>query len=231
MLKRTELLSEQLPNDGSFYLNQQLKEANEELKKEGKHGCRCMLKRSGNTVSLQFNWHGQKNLGSSESFTKRGIEAAKQKALKVTAALESGSYSEEWFQTKVLGKEKVIQNPEIQEPTFRELFEKFKVHWEKENKDLKSKKKTYYDRIKPIEKAVDDEPITEAAVKKIIESTKPNSRVRTIAIWGLIEFLEYCDRYEPFKKKIESYQKRNKPVKRPKNIPDDRLIVSIYLTG
>lgn len=110
MLKRTELLSEQLPNDGSFYLNQQLKEANEELKKEGKHGCRCMLKRSGNTVSLQFNWHGQKNLGSSESFTKRGIEAAKRKALKVTAALESGSYSEEWFQTKVLGKENLLRS-------------------------------------------------------------------------------------------------------------------------
>lgn len=227
MSEGSKLVSEKLPNDGSFYLSQQLKEANEDLKREGKHGCRCMLKRSGKAVSLQFNWQGQKNLGSGESFTKRGIEAAKQKALKVTAALVSGFYSDDWFQAEIL-KRKAAQKSEIVEPTFRKLFEKFKVHWEKENKNLKTRKKSYSFRIQPIENAVDDAPISESTIKRIIESTKPNSQPRRTAIWGLKEFLDYCDCLEPYKKKIESYQKRNKIEKRPKNIPDDRTIVSTY---
>lgn len=229
MSKAKNLPSEQLPNDGSFYVPQYFKEANEDLESLGKRGCRCMLKKSGNTVSFQFSWQGkQKNPGSGESYSKHGIEAAKQKAIKITSALVSGTYSDEWLQADVLGKKNAVQKSETEEPTFRELFDKFKTHWQKENKNLKSQKKAYSRRVEPIERAVDDEPIAEATVKRIIESTAPNSHPRRDATWGLKEFLEYCDRYEPFKKKIEAYQKRNKPEKKLRNIPDDRTIVTTY---
>ena len=116
-------------------MHKYLDEANIRLSKLGKHGKRCKLKRTGSTVSLQFNFGGQKQKGSGCSFSRDGIREAEKIATLVTNQLVASQYSDEWLNS-LLGRNKPAE-PEKQ-LTCAEMIAKYKEYWFRENKKLKA---------------------------------------------------------------------------------------------
>jgi hypothetical protein len=147
-----DLKSEKLPSDGSFQMHKLLEAANERLSKLGKRGKRAKLKRSGNSITLQFNFQGQKNPGCGCSLTKDGIREAEKIASLVTSQLSAGTFSWEWFNS-LTGKkiEKQVDNLSGQK-----MIAEYKTHWFKENKKLKKPHTSWYLRFKHLEKVLEE---------------------------------------------------------------------------
>jgi integrase len=224
-----KLISEALPSDGSFQLHKVLKEANERLGKLGKHGKRAKLKQSGNSITLQFNFHGQKNPGCGCSFTKRGIQEAERIAEMVTNQLSANSFTWDWFNALV-GKE--VKTEEQQKRTCKQLITEYKSHWFKESKKLKNPSLLWSARFGHIDAVMNgsDNELSSTVVKQIIERTENNTSVRTYVLQGLICFLGYFD-ITDHDKLIQSYKAKNKPIPKRKNVPTDERIKEVFRTG
>jgi integrase len=224
-----KLISEALPSDGSFQLHKALKEANERLAKLGKHGKRAKLKQSGNSVTLQFNFHGQKNPGCGCSFTKRGIQDAERIAELVTNQLSANSFTWGWFDALV-GKE--LKTEEEQKRTCKQLITEYKAHWFKESKKLKNPFILWSARFGHIDglMSASDDELSSTIIKHIIERTENNTSVRTYVLQGLTCLLG-CFDITDHDKLIQSYKAKNKPTPKRKNVPTDERIKEVFRTG
>ncbi|MGK7936519.1 MAG: hypothetical protein AB4206_12090 [Xenococcaceae cyanobacterium] len=220
------LFSEQLPSDGSFQMHKILDAANERLGKLGKHGKRCKLKLTGNTVSLQFNFGGQKQKGSGCSYTKDGIREAEKIAAMVTNQLVAGQYSDKWLNS-LLGRSK--PNEAKKQLTCAEMITEYKEYWFRENVRLKSPMGAWTRRFRHLDAKLTrkKEPINEKTIREIIEVTDKNSFARTSTIQALICFCDYFSLNE-FEKIIKHYKAGNKPKTKTREVPSDNLIASIY---
>jgi len=224
-----KLQSEQLPSDGSFQLHKLLKRANERLGKLGKHGKRAKLKQSGSSITLQFNFHGQKNPGCGCNFTKNGIAEAVKIAELVTSQLSANSFNWDWFNS-LIGKE--IKKEELPKHSCRELIANYKIHWKQENRQLKNAEGSWYKRFRHLENVMDgiDTELTSSLVKQIVESSENNTPTRTYVLQGFTCFLEYFDISE-YDHLIQSYKAKNKPLSKKRNVPSDEQIKTVFSTG
>jgi integrase len=228
----TNLISEQLPNDGGFYLHTLMSEINQELDKFGEHGKTCKLKKTGNSITLQFYWQGgQRNKGCKCNFTKQGIEKAAKIARQVTSQLMANSFSFEWYD-RLLGKE--IKSP-IDNRTTREasdLLSEYKAYWYREHSDLKSPDRQWYAAYGHLESITANctQCFDESILRQTIERSSPNSSARNYLLNGLKNFCDYFS-LNQFFKIIEQYKKNNKPKHRCKHIPDDLEIEYLYFNG
>ena len=224
------LISEQLPKDGSFQMYEILDAANERLGRLGKHGKRCKLKRTGNKVVLQFSFQGkQKQKSSDWSFSKQGIVEAEKIAARVTDWLTANQFSMEWLDS-LLGKSKSTE--EKKQLTCAEMITEYKEYWFRENKKLKNCEKSWYCRFRYIENIFSqiNASISLETIKQVIEATEKDSQTRTFTIQALKLILEYFS-IEDFEKKINQYKTKNKPKKKTKHIPNDGEIISVYNLG
>jgi integrase len=224
-----KLISEQLPSDGGFHLHKLLKDANERLGKLGKHGKRAKLKQSGNSITLQFNFHGQKNPGCGCSFTKRGIQDAERIAELVTNQLSANSFTWDWFNALV-GKE--VKTEKEEKPTCKQLIIEYQTHWLKENKQLKNPLSCWQRRFRHLERVMgnDDTQLTSFTIKQIVEKTENNSPNRTYTLQALLMFLDYFD-ISDYHKLIQSYKAQNKPNPKKRNVPSDERIKEVFKNG
>lgn len=223
-----ELISEQLPNDGGHYLTQLIKNANRELKQKGEHGKTCQLKRSGNSITLQFNFEGQENKGCGCRFTQKGIERAYEIAQLVTIQLRANNFTLDWYK-RLIGKPKAVSPSPQKELSFLEIFADYKKDWLK-NSTAKYPIKQWKAAHLYLEKIAlefGDRVFDESTLKKIIEQSPSNSCSRKNTLNGLTNFCDYCEK-ESFLKIIEKYRKNNKPRNQNKYVPDDREIEFIY---
>ncbi len=226
-MEHQNLQSEQLPTDGSYLMRRLLDEANEELKKNGKHGKTCTLVAKKDNLSYQFNFGGQKNKGSGCKLNKQGIVDAKRIATIISNQLAANQFSWEWFDG-LLGKkvktEKVL--------TCHEMITEFKAHWFRENKSLKNPESSWYKRFNYLDKVLIDSQssLDDKVVRAIISETKNNTVTRTFVLQALNLLIQY-HKVKEFDELIEGYQRRNNPPKKAKDIPSDKEIKHIFIAG
>jgi len=225
-----KLISEALLSDGSFHLHTVLKEANERLGKLGKHGKRAKLKQSGKSITLQFNYNGQKNPGCGCSFTKKGIIEAVKIAELVTNQLSANSFNWEWFNA-LIGKE-ITTELQQQKPTCKQLITEYKAHWLRENKKLKNPESSWYKRFKHIEQVMNsiDTDLSSSVIRQIVESTENNTPSRTYVLQALSVLLGYFD-VSDYDKSIQTYKNQNNPSGKKRNVPSDKTIKDVFKTG
>lgn len=224
-----KIISEQLPSDGSFRIHKYLDEANERLGKLGKHGKRCKLKRSGNCISLQFQFGKQKQKGSGCSFSRDGIREAEKIAAMVTNQLVANQYSDEWLNS-LLGRKK--PNEAKKKLTCAEMIVEYKTYWFEENKKLKTPNKSWYKRFHYVEEvfSTSDDFVTEKIIRQVIEKTEKDTPTRTYTLQTLRLLLEYFS-LTSFNKLIDHFARRNKPLSKNKYVPNDSEIMTIYNLG
>lgn len=220
-----KLISEGLSSDGSFQLQRLFVEANKRLGKLGKHGKRAKLKQSGNSISLQFSFHGQQQKGCGCNFTKKGIAEAEKIAQLVTTQLSANSFSWDWFYCLV-GKKIEVEEPK---QTCSKIIADYKSYWFKENTHLKNPQGCWYQRFRYAEKIMSerDEELDLNTVREIIEQTENNSTTRTYVLQALTLILEYCDIFD-YDKKINAYKSKNNPVVKKRSVPSDGKIQAVF---
>ncbi|MGL5874025.1 MAG: hypothetical protein ACRC2R_16925 [Xenococcaceae cyanobacterium] len=224
-----DFISGQFSTDGSFYLTQTLDEVNMRLKKDGRHGKTCQLKRSGHSITLQFNFQGQKERGCGCKFTAKGIERAEQIAKLVTTQLIADNFSFDWYD-RLLKKNKKIEK--IENLSFTKELEEYKKNWFKEKQKIKYPQRQWRLNHHWLEKVAqeNDNPFDENTIKKIVDLTIPDSPSRRNALNTLYNFCDYFDKEQYFKL-IEKLKKKNNPVKIDRYKPDDREIEFIFHHG
>jgi integrase len=226
-MEHQDLRSEQLPTDGSYLMRRKLNEANERLRKNGKHGKTCTLAAKKDNLSYQFNFGGQKNRGSGYKLNKQGIVDAERIAGIISNQLEANQFSWEWFDG-LLGKKVEIEKVKI----CHEMITEFKTHWFRENKNLKSPSGSWHRRFKYLDKTLLDnqDSLSEKIVRAIITETENNTPVRTYVLQALNLLVQY-HKVKEFDELIEGYQKRNNPKPKVKDIPSDKEIKHVFSTG
>jgi integrase len=225
-----KLVSEGLSSDGSFNLHQLLLAANERLETLGKRGKRAKLKRSGSSVTLQFNFNGQKNPGINCTFTKKGIQEAEKIAELVTVQLSANSFTWNWF-NGLIGKDTKTEKPK-DNPTCNQLIREYKIHWFKENTKLKNPEGSWYLRFKDLENNLIDkqQELSDSIIRTIIENTQNDSSIRRLVLQALTAFLDYFEISE-YNNLIKSYKSKNNPTQKIRNVPSDEKIKTIFKIG
>ncbi|MBE9169117.1 hypothetical protein IQ238_16865 [Pleurocapsales cyanobacterium LEGE 06147] len=225
-----DLLSENLPNDGSYHIYRLLEKANERLSQLGKHGKRAKLKQSGNSVALQFNFHGQQQKGCGCSFSNKGIAEAERLAALVTNQLSAESFTWDWYYS-LIGK-KAVPKDDKQQKTCKQLITEYKSYWFKESKKLKKADTAWYNRFKYVEKVMSQEnsSLSTAIVRQIIEKTNNDSTVRTRTLQALTSLFEHFDISEHYKL-IQSYKDKNNPTPKKRNVPSDNKVKAVFHSG
>lgn len=223
-----KLISEQLLHDGGYHLPKMLHDANERLKKDGVYGKTCQLKRSGNSVTIQFHFQKQENKGCGCQYTAKGIERAEQIARLVTSQLIADNFTWDWFYRAIGKKDRLASQ---QPKTMKALLDEYKKHWFKENSNLKNPQGQWYMSYFHLESVAQDENhLNESIVKKIVSRTKPNSHVRSKTLNALVNFCQFFE-IDDFNSLITNFKKKNKIPKNKKYIPDDREIELTYEKG
>jgi integrase len=225
-----EFVSENLPNDGDYHIYRLLDQANERLGQLGKHSKRAKLKRSGNSVVLQFSFQGkQQQKGCNCSFNKRGIAEAERIAGLVTAQLSASSFNWDWYYGLVGKKSTEEDKPR---KTCKHLIAEYRAYWFKENKGLKKADIAWYNRFKYVEKVMSQEndSLSASIVRQIIERTQNNSTVRTRTLQALTSLFEYFE-LSDYEKLVESYKDKNSPTPKKRSVPSDSRIKAIFYSG
>ncbi|MGF1542422.1 MAG: hypothetical protein ACFCU5_18600 [Pleurocapsa sp.] len=230
MKQPQQLISEQLPNDGSHQPSTYLKKANERLKEAGKHGKTATIKVSGKNLALQFSFEGQRQKGINQPFTIEGVKEAERLARIVSAQLEANQFTWDWF-NGLLGKP-VKQAEAEKQLTCDEMLKVYKAHYFKEKANLKSVKNSWYQMYRNIEGLLADnkQAISREIVRQVVESTSNNTAVRGRTLNGLESFLSYFD-IDDYEKIINKYREGNNPKRKKRNVPSDKRIIHIYNTG
>lgn len=237
MKAKQSLVSEQIPNDGGYHLPRLVKEANDRLKKIGKHGKRATIKvtaKHNKPISAQFSLPniGQKQYGIDLSLTKNNLIKAEEICTLITSQLVAGTFTEEWF-NKLIGKDirDETENKEVV-LTCKEMLEQYKTHYFKERKNQKRPNHNWYCSCRHIESVLSQYslPINLQIIKTIIDCTENNTTARKQTLGGLTSLLKYFDNNE-FKNIIKKYKANNKPKSKLKHIPDEREIASVYQHG
>jgi integrase len=226
-MEHQDLQSEQLPTDGSYQIRWLLKEANKELKENGRHGKTCTLVAKIDNLSYQFNFGKQQNRGSGYKLNKQGILDAKRIATIISNQLAANQFSWEWFDG-LLGKK--VETEKVK--TCHEMITEFKAHWFRENKSLKNPESSWYGRFKYLDKVLIDnqDGLNEKNIKATISETDNNTSIRASTLQALNLFLQY-HRIKEFDELINGYQARNNPKPKAKHIPSDKEIKHVFDTG
>lgn len=228
------LPSEQIPNDGGWYWDRLIDEANERLKKIGKRGKRATIKKvkPGKPMSVQFSLNGkQVNPGIDLSMTRSNLIEAEKICSLITGQLVADTFTMDWFYSLV-GKSEKVNQPE-KPLTCGEMLEQYKTHYFKQRKSNKSPEGTWGNSYRHTEKALlkhKDSVINLKIVREVIDCTKNNSIARTRYLDGLANILKYFDNNE-FKQVIKRYKSENNPKRKDKYIPTDSQIDYVYQTG
>ena len=232
-----KVVSEQIPNDGGWHWDRLVTETNERLHKLGKHGKRAKIKpvrKPGKPLIAQFSvaGQGQKNIGLGLNLSKENLIKAEEYCTHITYRLMDGTFTMDWIYA-LIGKEHKTSNKQKEKVlTCKEMLEQYKVHYLKERKDEKSPKGSWITSYRHIEKVLikHEKPIDSNIIREIIESTDNNTLSRKRHLNGLINLLKYFGN-EDYKKIIKQYKANNKPKPKPKHIPDDREILTVYDFG
>lgn len=230
MKQPQRLISEQLPSDGSHQPTTYLKQANDRLKQDGRHGKTATIKASGKSLALQFNFEGQKQKGINQPFTLNGIKEAERLARRVSAQLEANQFTWDWFNA-LIGKPVETSKSEKQK-TCDEMLKAYKAYYFKEKASLKSVKQSWYQSSRYLEKVLTDnnQPISLEIIRQIVELTSNNSPVRDRTLASITNFLNYFDIVD-YEKVIKKYKVNNNPKPKKRNVPSDRRIVNVYQKG
>ncbi|MEM7557278.1 MAG: hypothetical protein AAF378_24975 [Cyanobacteria bacterium P01_A01_bin.84] len=229
-----KLISEQLPNDGGYYIKPLVDEANARLKRIGRQGKRATIKAGKSSLSLQFTFADeqgkkQRNPGlGAIPLSPGGIQEAERIATAVTHQLEANNFSWEWF-NKRIGKPTPQQ---IKQLTCKEMVEQYKKHYFKQRKANKKPEASWYRECQKIEDILIniDKSLSAALVKQVIESTDNNTPTRVNLLNGLVGFLKYFDNTD-YKTVIKTYKNDCKIIRKPKEIPSDLRIQEVYENG
>ena len=229
-----KIVSEQLPNDGSYHIKRLAKQANTRLNRIGKRGKRAKIVAKKSSLSLQFTFHdgngnSQKNVGlGAIPISVNGISEAEKIAQMVTNQLTANTFTWEWFDS-LIGKDTSEKNKQL---SCREMLIEYKKYYLKQRKDTKSPEANWYINCKNIENIIEnlDKPISVSLIKQIIECTENNSISRKNTLNGLVGFLKYFDNHD-YKKLIKEYKSCNNPKSKQRNVPSDERIINVYETG
>lgn len=229
-----KLVSEQLPNDGSYHIDRLVKEANNRLKQTGRQGKRATIVTKKTSLTLQFTLHdgngnSQKNVGlGAIPVSAKGIEKAEEIATLVTGQLLAGTFTWDWFY-QLIGKDTSEKSKQL---TCKEMLEQFKKHYFKQRKNNKYPEKSWYERCRRLEEVISElnKPLSLALIREVIEGTENNTEGRTRTISGLVEFLRYFDNND-YKNVIKEYKKSNNPKRKKRSVPSDKKIAEIYQSG
>ncbi len=229
-----KVISEQIPNDGGWHWGRLVDEANERLHKLGKHGKRAKLKRvtkPGQPLAAQFcvPGLGQKNPGLSLNLNRENLIKAEGYCQAITTQLMAGTFSMDWFYSLVGKEHKASDKQEEKVLTCKEMLEEYKTHYFAERKKQKSPEHNWRVNYLHIEKVLSqyDKPISLEIIREVVEKTENNSPNRKYHLNGLANLLKYFGN-EDYKKVIKQYKAKNKPVPKPKHIPSDNEILSVY---
>ena len=228
------LVSEQIPNDGSYNIKRLVNEANERLGRVGKYGKRAKIVAKKSSLSLQFSFKdgsgkSQRNPGlGGIPMSPQGVLEAERIAAMVTNQLSANSFTWDWF-NNLIGKDTSEQNKQL---TCKEMVEQYKKHFFKQRKNNKAPQKSWYDRCRAIQETLGelDKPLSLSLIRQVIESQGNDSSMRKETLQGVAAFLKYFDNSE-FKQVIKEYKANNNPKRKKRNIPSDNRITEVYKTG
>jgi integrase len=225
-----KLVSEGLKKDGSFQLLIALESANDRLEQLGKRGKRAKLKRSGNSVAVQFSFNKtQQQKGINCNFTFRGISEAEKIAGLITSQLSANTFTWEWFNS-LIGKE--IESEDSNSKTCHELIAEYKTYWLKENRKLKDPTGFWYRRFHHLEKVMVDlkTELSPTIIKQIIDRSENNTATRTYILQALTLVLDHFG-ISDHDRLINSYKTKNNPSIKKRRVPTDSKIKAIFHTG
>lgn len=246
-------------NDGGFQPKELLKQANKDMdtkwkaaKPKPKYICKLTAK--GQSVALQFTDPTGERLRSPQGcgcrLTNAGVLDAAKKANLVTQAIQTETFSWDWFEStiqkkKLTTKEKQRQKEEKEKEEENkpvgELFAAYKKQWFEEDKlsntPKKNPEKAWYEACRWLEKVfINNEEnyqrkISKNLILECIEKTKKNSETRLRTLLSLKNFLDWCGKWNEYSKLVEKYQTENKPAKQKKYTPNDNEIEYIFENG
>lgn len=244
--------------DGSFQPIELLKQANKDIDTKWKAAKPrpkyiCKLKAQKESVALQFTDPTGKRPRSPQGvgckMTNDGVLKAIEKANLVTQAIQTETFSWDWFESTIQKKKlttkekeqlKEQKEKEEENKSVGELFAAYKKQWFDE--DMRSKKprknaqRSWQNYYRWLDKTFLNEEnynqkLSSALVAGCIKNTQKDSETRTKTLNSLRNFLEWCDRWDDYSKLINKYKKDNKPVKKERNIPNDKKIEHIFENG
>ena len=229
-----KLVSEQLPNDGSYHVKRLIGKANARLKQIGRNGKRATIVARKSSLTLQFtfkdgNGRSQKNVGlGAIPVSANGIQEAENIARMVTAQLVAGKFTWDWF-NETIGKDTSEQAKQL---TCKEMVEQFKKHFFKQRQGNKNPASSWYQRCATLESVLGDldKPLSLSLIRRVVETKANNSTVRKEAINGLVELLKYFNN-DDYKQVIKDYKANNNPKRKKRNVPSDKRIMEVYKTG
>ena len=230
-----KLVSEQLPNDGTYHVKRLVNEANDRLKQIGRQGKRATIVAKKSSLSLQFTLTDeqgkkQRNVGlGAIPVSAKGILEAEAIARSVTNRLVAGKFDWDWF-NDLIGKD---TSEKTQVLTCKEMVEVYKKHYFKQRQSNKAVEESWYKRCKSIEEVLlsnENKCLSSSLVRQIVESKNNNSNARTKVINGLVEFLKYFNNTD-FKEVIKQYKENNNPKPKKRSVPSDKRIIEVYKNG
>ena len=230
----SKLVSERLPNDGTYHIKRLVDEANARLKQIGRQGKRATIVAKKSSLTLQFtfkdgNGRPQKNVGlGAIPVSTNGILEAENIARMVTTRLVAGKFTWNWF-NETIGKDTSEQAKQL---TCREMVEQYKKHYFRQRANNKTPKSSWYNECRHLEKILSEpeRSLSLNTIRVIVDLSKNNSRCRKRLLNGLVGFLKYFGNNE-YKKVIAEYKKNNVVTAKSRNVPSTKQIIGIFNNG
>lgn len=172
----------------------------------------------------------QYTLGCGLSATEEGFNKAVLYARQISNQLKLKLFTWEWYDAEIKGIETTANKP-VAVRLCGEMLAELKQHYLAESQNNKHPEvgwdKKYWDDLREFKA---DEPLTEAAIKRVFATTAANTYSRSRCFYAIQYFLDYFNllpQYEPLLKK---YRKSTKYEQRDLKLPNDDEIEAFVLS-